>query len=407
MKNLAAVTSLLLLVACSDDKPVLSESDKAFQKTLMTQLISAKSGDIIELPAGNYSFNRSLSLNVDGVTIRGQGQDKSILSFKAQIQGAEGLIVNADNITLENFAIEDAVGDALKVNESENLIIRGIRTEWTNGPDVDNGAYGIYPVQSKNVLIENSIAIGASDAGIYVGQSENIVVRNNIARHNVAGIEIENSYKADVYNNLAEENTGGILVFNMAELEIRGHHSRVFNNKVYNNNTDNFAAKGVPVSVVPAGTGIMVLANDEVEIFDNELKNNNTAHITIASYFSAEWPFDEAKFDPYPQKISIHDNQFIGGGESPDHFDLKALKVAKFGLNGALPNIIWDGAYDTKKFTNKHAGAKATLCIYSSKATFANVDLPNDLQDFSTDRTAHDCQDYQLEAVVLPEHFNS
>ncbi len=404
---LLGVIAALIITACGDSKPTLNENDEKFQKALLTKLIMAKSGEIIEIPAGTYNFNRSLSLNVDNVTVRGAGQDKTILSFKPQIQGAEGLIVNADNITLENFAIEDAIGDALKINESENLIIRGIRTEWTNGPDVDNGAYGIYPVQSKNVLIENSIAIAASDAGIYVGQSENIVVRNNIAKFNVAGIEIENSYKADVYENVSENNTGGILVFNMAELEVRGHHTRVFNNKVNNNNTENFAAKGVPVSVVPAGTGIMVLANDEVEIFNNELKDNDTAHITIASYFSAEWPFDANKFNPYPLKISIHDNQYSGGGTSPDHFDLKALKVAKFGLSGSLPDIIWDGAYDSKKFTQKEDAAKASLCIYNSKATFANVDLQNDLEGFSTDITPHNCQDYVLEAVTLPEFFNN
>ncbi len=406
IKNLLLIVMTgLFLTSCSESIPELNDNDKAFQKKLMTQLITAKSGDIIELPSGTFSFNRSLSLDIDNVTIRGQGNDKTILSFKPQIQGAEGLIVTADNITLEGFAIEDAVGDALKVNESENLIIRDIRTEWTNGPDVNNGAYGIYPVQCKNVLIENSIAIAASDAGIYVGQSENIVVRNNLAKLNVAGIEIENSYMADVYNNTAVNNTGGVLVFNMAELEIRGRHTRVFNNKIHSNNTENFAAKGVPVSVVPSGSGIMVLANDQVEIFNNDLKDNDTAHITIASYFSADWPFDNTKFDPYPLEISIHNNQFSGGGESPDHFDLKALKVAKFGISGSLPDIIWDGAYDKEKFTNKADAAKASICIYDSEATFANVDLPNDLENFSTDRSQHDCKNYKLKAVTLPEQF--
>ena len=78
-------------------------------------------------------------------------------------------------------------GDALKINEGENITIRGVRTEWTTGYATDNGAYGIYPVQTTNVLIEDSVAIGASDAGIYVGQSNNVIVRNNRAEFNVAG----------------------------------------------------------------------------------------------------------------------------------------------------------------------------------------------------------------------------
>ena len=44
---------------------------------------------------------------------------------------------------------------------------------------------GLYPVRTRNVLIEDSVAIGASDAGIYVGQSRDVVVRNNRAEYNV------------------------------------------------------------------------------------------------------------------------------------------------------------------------------------------------------------------------------
>ena len=104
-----------------------------------------------------------------------------------------------------------------------------LRTEWTGGPKSTNGAYGFYPVESEDVLIDGCVAIGASDAGIYVGQSKNIIVRNSIAQYNVAGIEIENSYYADVYDNLASHNTGGILIFDLPDLPQQGgHHIRVF-----------------------------------------------------------------------------------------------------------------------------------------------------------------------------------
>ena len=110
--------------------------------------------------------------------------------------------------------------------------------EWNGpaGPKTTNGAYGIYPVKSKNVLIEDSASIGASDAGIYVGQSQNVIVRRNRAEKNVAGIEIENTINADVYENTATGNTGGILVFNMPNLPQPGQSTRVFNNKSIDNN---------------------------------------------------------------------------------------------------------------------------------------------------------------------------
>ena len=50
-----------------------------------------------------------------------------------------------------------------------DIIFRHLKTHWAGGPSPENGAYGLYPVQCKNVLIENCIAIAASDAGIYVG----------------------------------------------------------------------------------------------------------------------------------------------------------------------------------------------------------------------------------------------
>ena len=58
--------------------------------------------------------------------------------------GAEGLLVTANDFVIEDLAIENTIGDALKINESNNVIIRRVRTEWTKGPDPENGAYGIY-----------------------------------------------------------------------------------------------------------------------------------------------------------------------------------------------------------------------------------------------------------------------
>ncbi|MDH3441736.1 MAG: right-handed parallel beta-helix repeat-containing protein, partial [Gammaproteobacteria bacterium] len=231
------LAGFLICSACTKEEPTRTVDD-SFQKALQTELITAKPGDIVEIPAGIHEITRGLSLNVSGVTIRGEGMDKSVLSFRNQVQGAEGLLVNASDFTIEDLAIEDTRGDALKINEGSNIVIRRVRTEWTNGPNEKNGAYGIYPVQTTNVLLEESVAIGASDAGIYVGQSNNVVVRNNRAEFNVAGIEIENTVGADVYGNTAINNTGGILVFDMPDLPQSGHSTRVYQNMVSSNNTE-------------------------------------------------------------------------------------------------------------------------------------------------------------------------
>src|SRR5277367_1932505 len=175
----------------------LTAADAAFQKQLQEQFLDAKPGTVIEIPAGKHALDRVLTLRASGVTIRGAGTDSSILSFKNEISGPEGILVYGSDFIIENLSIEDTKGDGLKINDGENITIRGVRVAWTGGPQTSNGAYGIYPVSSRNVLIENSSSWGAADAGIYVGQSIGVIVRNCHAEQNVAGIEIENTINAD------------------------------------------------------------------------------------------------------------------------------------------------------------------------------------------------------------------
>lgn len=405
--TISAVLALALTAACSKDagKERVAESVSTdFQRQLQMQLIQAQPGDVIELPAGRFNLNRGLSLNVDGVTIRGAGMEETVLSFKGQVQGAEGLLVSASDFTIENLALEDTIGDALKVNEGKNIIIRNIRVEWTNGPDTKNGAYGIYPVLTENTLVEGNVAIGASDAGIYVGQSRNVIVRNNRAEYNVAGIEIENTIGADVYDNVATNNTGGILVFNMPNLPQPGHSTRVFNNKVFKNNTKNFGHKGTPVAAVPAGSGVVINSNDFVEIFNNEISDNDTANVIVSSYYMAGYDMDSSAqpdFDPYPEGIYIYGNQFSGGGGSPDHLELKALKIAKFGLRGSLPDILWDGVVNQKLLVNGELPDEFKLCIDNGDAGIVNVDAANDFRNISTDIAPHHCSLKKLPQIVL------
>ena len=389
---LAAVT---LLLGCTP------QPEKPFTEVLREALETASPGDVIEVPAGTFNFKRSLILNTDNVTLRGAGMDQSILNFKGQVAGAEGLSVNASNFLIEDLAIEDSVGDALKINEGDNITIRRVRTEWTNGPSTDNGAYGIYPVQTTNVLLEGNVAIGASDAGIYVGQSRQVIVRNNRAEYNVAGIEVENTIGADVYNNVANNNTGGILVFNMPSIPQRGYATRVFDNDVHSNNTENFAIPGTAVSGVPTGSGVMINSNDQVEIFNNRITNNNTANIVISSYFSANFAGQReiaAEFDPYPEQIMIYGNSFEGGGTAPGLAYLTQLRNALYGEQGKFPDIIWDGIVNPEKDS-----ATPVICVDNGDAQLLSIDAGNEFANAGIDMTRHTCSVPKLAPVELAD----
>lgn len=347
------------------------------EKKLQSQLILAEDGSVIELPAGTITLSNTLW--IDGkknVTIRGAGQDKTILSFARQKQGAEGLkVTNAQNIVLEQFTIENTSGDLIKAQQVKGLTFRSLTARWTGEPKAENGAYALYPVQCTNVHIEQCTAIGASDSGIYVGQSDSVWVTNCIAKNNVAGIEIENTTHAWVWKNQAFDNTGGILVFDLPDLpKKRGGHVKVYDNLVARNNFRNFAPKGNIVGKVPPGTGVMVLATNDVEVYNNKIWENRTASTAIVSYFIAETPIKDKDYNPYPSNIFIHNNLYSKGNRMPTWKNkLGFIFWWKFHKN--VPHILYDGIQNPQ-WVNQDGSLKPEykICIRENEnGTFANI----------------------------------
>lgn len=349
---------------------VINPGPDAYEN-LQEAMILMNAGDSILIKSGDYYFEDSLSLDVDNVVIRGEGLNSTILNFENQKSGAQGILVTSNKVVLKDFAVIDAKGDAIKVIGADGIAMINLRTEWTGGPKSTNGAYGLYPVESKDVYIDGCIAIGASDAGIYVGQSKNIIVKNSQAMYNVAGIEIENSYYADVFNNKAQHNTGGILVFDLPDLPQQGgHHVRVFNNEITNNDTDNFAPEGNIVGEVPRGTGIIVQANSQVEIFQNNIGENDTVNIAVVSY---QLETEDKDYYPHPSKIQIHNNSFGRSGFDPD-LDTGDLSKILFSLSdGDMPDIFWDGVLPLKQMIFGQPDEEKLVLKNNGDATFLSI----------------------------------
>ena len=342
IRTLMAATALATLASPALAETITVAPGEGAQDRLQEALILAEPGDEIVLEAGRFELTDGLSLDADGVTLRGAGMYASVLDFTGQRGAGEGLLVTSDGVTLRDFAVENPQGDGIKSKGADDIVYQAIRVTWTNGPAATNGAYGIYPVESTGVLIDGCEVSGASDAGIYVGQSSKITVRNSTARANVAGIEIENSRKAIVERNYVTENTGGILVFDLPGLPVKnGGEVLVRNNLVANNTTANFAPPGNIVASVRRGTGIMVMANDTVWIGQNLIYDNPTAPIMVIAYPMA---FDDPEYNPYPREITIDWNETDEGGTDPQ-FEGAEMLLAAFG--GVLPPIMWDGLEET------------------------------------------------------------
>ena len=417
VKIIALNFYFFLLTSCSNNPSFNVERDYLdMQDAILEAFINVKDSSVIQIPDGHYLFSKSLILDgKKNVTIRGNGMEKTVLSFKGQTQGAEGLrIANCENITIENMTVEDSNGDNIKVTDTDGIIFKQIRSVWTGEVSTENGAYAIYPVLCNNVLIEESEAIGASDAGIYVGQSDNVIIRNNKAYYNVAGIESENSTNVEIYGNEAYENTGGLLIFNLPGLTKVGSDVNVFKNHIFNNNLKNFGVKGSIVSTVPSGSGLIILATKNVEINNNIIENHKTANTSIVSYelFASnkrrsgndakELPGgvrrilsrykEDDSYDPFSGKVYIHDNIF-NNNMFPDlrseYGKLWALKNSF-----SIPDIVFDGIYPNNYLEmNEEVKSNYKICINENQTIeFAVMDASNDFKNFSNDISNYNCE---------------
>ena len=396
--NTFCISIISVLLLNINAKEIFIEPGLNAHERLQEAMILMQEGDILTIKSGYYSFEDGLSLDVDKVTVRGEGMDNTILDFKNQKSGAQGLLVTSNEVILENFSIMDAKGDALKVIGSKGISMLNLKTEWTGGPKSTNGAYGFYPVESEDVLIDGCVAIGASDAGIYVGQSKNIIVRNSIAQYNVAGIEIENSYYADVYDNLASHNTAGILVFDLPDLPQQGgHHIRVFDNEAINNDTDNFAPEGNIVGEVPRGTGIIIMANSDVEVFNNLMSGNGTVNLSIVSYGDET---DDQNYYPHPKRIQVHNNTYGPSGFDPD-LETGDLAKALYEISeGNMPDVFWDGIIPLSQMILGQPNDEKLILSEENSTTFLTISPIKYMLGFSSPvRT--DMKEFEGEIIPL------
>jgi parallel beta-helix repeat protein len=422
----------LLATACSSDNnnSTVTITTGMTESAIASAFSTAAENSTIEFKAGTFKFTNSLNLaSKTGITVKGAGIDQTILDFSTQTAGADGVVQTVPSgqtvkVTFQDFSIRDTVGDGLKVTGGNGVYIRRVSASWPTR--AAHGAYGIYPVQSKNVLVENSVADGASDTGIYVGQSDTIIVRNNTVTHNVSGIEIENSFNADVTGNNSNNNTAGFLVFDLPNLpQVGGHNVRVYNNTFSDNNTANFADPSGTVALVPAGTGGAVMANTKVEVFGNTFSGNTAVGFATISCFAALGQSTclsgPTGYAPFPSQVYVHGNTFTNNGTNPlaantdqtaPSFQLAALLESGFPptpgthgwLDGHVSDVIWDGILGLASPPNPFK-----ICAQNNgSGHFANMHLEQvalgaNLNDVLTfDEPAFDCSLPALPAVTVP-----
>ncbi len=317
-------------------------SDTA-QDDLITALVDVEPEQVVCVSEGVFNLTRQLTMITDDVTLRGAGQDATIFDFTDQATGGQGILIEGDRNTIESLAVRETPGDGIRANDVDGVIFRDVSAGWANEADPENGAYALYPVQSENVIIDGCTVYGAADAGVYLGQSTSSYIVGSEAYGNVIGIEVENSTDTVVEDNYTHDNTNGILVITLPGLDILdGKRANIFNNRVENNNTVNFGDPGTTIGILPPGVGVLVVAVDDNEVWNNTITGNDSIGVAVIGYLPSLFGTpNDPDFDIYAEGNYIHDNTIMDNALTPDQLVLV--------LNGNAtpgPEIIAGGCFN-------------------------------------------------------------
>jgi len=322
----------------------------------------AQNGDRIEVFPGIY--HQSVMVDKAGIKLIGVHLNGERPVLDGQNKLGDAVQGSADHFLMQGFHIRNYTGNGVVNHRASYVAYRDLIVE-------NPGLYAVYPVECTNVLVESCVVSGAKDAGIYVGQSRDIVVRNNEVFHNVAGIEIENSVRALVANNSAHHNTAGILVFVLPNNPSKvGSHTRVVNNRVWENNHENFAKPGTTVSFLPPGLGLFIMAADHTEVTQNRIFGNDSQGLQMISYLTSRVaPGKKIDLDIEPNSDNnlVHDNLYRDNGRRP----------AKTYVDQKIPggDIAWDGT-GVGNGWQEAPGVKMSPPDLPKQSGLERVDLP-------------------------------
>ncbi|MEP6615763.1 MAG: parallel beta-helix domain-containing protein [Ginsengibacter sp.] len=331
----AVLVVSLFFTGCKKDSPhpsteIIVHSGSSIQAAVN----SASPGTTIRIEPGVYA--EAINVSTGNITIIGlNGPKHSGVIIRNPGDEENGISVseNGDGFVLKNVTVEGFEENGVYLTGVDGFILSHVTT-------IDNGEYGLFPVHSKNGLIEECVATGHTDTGIYVGQSSNVVVTHSEAYANVNGIEIENCSDIVAEKNHSYDNVAGMLVILLPGLPVKSSSNILLKgNMVENNNHVNFATPGAGFeSVVPSGSGILIVGTDKTVVQENNVTGNHFTGIALVSTvilgsLAGLPPEAFADIEPNPDDTRIIHNTVINNGTVPPP-----------GLPLPAVDLLWDGS---------------------------------------------------------------
>ncbi|MCB0844766.1 MAG: right-handed parallel beta-helix repeat-containing protein [Bacteroidetes bacterium] len=390
------------------------------QRQIQGQILAAKPGDTVQIPAGNLRLVRSIYIeNQSRITLMGQGKDQTILSFAHQEEGMEALrVFNSRDIRLEGFSIEDPNGDAIIVQNVQGIMLKDIRAGWTKNLTNPEHSHGVFIDKSNRILIDSCEAYAAINAGVYIRQSRDLIIQGSFFHQNSVGISIINSSNSEIHHNISKYNAIGMAIYNLPGLLVYGEGSKIYKNEISENNIRLLSPSTYFNHSFPAGTGIAVMSFEKVAIFKNEIVNNKTLGVHISDFSFLKSPISlpekilenkiiyksvaayqaeqDTSFNPFFHEINIFDNTFYREEQKPftNHF-LSRLLSDYYKKNP--PSIVL-----TQNLANQTKQDVSSLCLVDNRnMSFVEINHKEALDNPPTDITKYNCKLPPLDPVSL------
>ncbi|WOH37724.1 parallel beta-helix domain-containing protein [Thalassotalea fonticola] len=340
-------------------------------ESIMAAVKAASPGDTIQVMPGTY--HETVYVDKENISIVGVIKEGARATMDGKGVLNDAVLYSGNNFLIENMKITGYKGNGIMGQAGNNFIIR-------NNLIIDTGVYGIFPQLGKNGIVDHNIISGIEDAAIYVGMSDNILVAYNDVFESVAGIEIENSRHAIVENNYVHNNTGGILAFVTPGLPIKTTYDVIIrNNFVVGNNHANFAIPGSTVGMIPAGSGIVIWAGDDVIVEGNIISDNKTGGILIAGHNDFGSGSNDPDSEPNSDRTMILDNFMLNNGYDTID-DVKALLLTELKTGNA--DILNVGSGVGSCIINRHRYVTAGVNDWK-ECDFTNT---NDIKTYLLDK---------------------
>ena len=357
-------SAIVEAVRASEDESVASAKKNSFVEpgeSIQHAIDAAPDGSSVFIRPGTYVIDTTLTIT-KSLQLVGLGGPGAVVIEEGprfeEVKDPNGnpqrngiAARGVDGVSLINLTVHGFPGNGVFFAATDNFLLFRLITDQARSDSADPyGAYGLFPVRSKNGLIAHCVATRSDDAGIYVGQSENVAVVHNEAYGNVIGLEAENVKQTVWAHNRAYDNAAGMLAILLPPSRyvsvIQAEQLYVTHNRVTDNNGLNFAEEGELASFVPSGTGLLVIGYDDSMIARNRVTGNAFTGIGLGSALTLLQAAGRLPTDP----VGLAQLATVFGDPNPDDVQIVDNRVTDNGTAETSPfplppvDLLWDKA---------------------------------------------------------------